>query len=41
MYFKAKDGMSADKYLEILWNKLKSAAKGYETYCSMRDALED
>ena len=39
LYFKAKDGMSADKYLETIWDKFKSAGKGYEMYCSIRDAL--
>lgn len=39
IYFKAADGRDSEEYLNELWNSWKEKSKGYETYCSIKDAL--
>lgn len=39
IYFKAADGKVSEEYLNELWNSWKEKSKGYETYCSIKDAL--
>lgn len=39
IYFKAADGKVSEEYLNELWDSWKEKSKGYEMYCSIKDAL--